>query len=71
MNPAVWTFLIVVIICSLALVAVLKLLSGVVADRRTRRIITDGMEGGAADEDENKKDNGKQELRENADDNKQ
>lgn len=69
MNPAVWTFLIVVIICSLALVAVLKLLSGVVADRRTRRIITDGMEDGTTEKDKDTEENRKQEPREDANNN--
>jgi hypothetical protein len=57
MDPVVWSFLIVVIICSLVVVAVLKVLSGVVADRKTRRIIEEGMEdneGGDTEAEKNK-----------------
>jgi len=57
MNPVVWSFLIVVIIASLVVVAVLKVLSGVVADRKTRRIIEEGMEdseGGDTETEKNK-----------------
>ncbi len=43
MDPTVWSFLLVVIAVCLVLWAVVKVLAKVVADRNTRRIITEGM----------------------------
>lgn len=52
MNPAVWTFLVIVVgVCVVALL-VLRYLTGVVADRRTRKIISEGMGDIAPKEDE-------------------
>ena len=54
MNPTVWTFFIVVVAVCLVAVFVLKYLSGVVADRRTRKIILDGMSDNASKESDHK-----------------
>ena len=43
MNTAVWTLLVVVVIVCVVATIVLRHLSGVVADRKTRKIIIEGM----------------------------
>jgi Sec-independent protein translocase protein TatA len=52
MDPKVWTLLVIVIVVCLVIVGVLKLLTGVVADRRTRRIIQEGMDPNAPGDEE-------------------
>lgn len=49
MDPVVWTFFIIVVVVCLVLAFVLKYLAGVVADRKTRKIITEGMADDGAD----------------------
>ena len=57
MDPVVWTFFIIVVAVCLVLAVVLKYLSGVVADRKTRKIITEGMaeDGGESENEESSK----------------
>jgi Sec-independent protein translocase protein TatA len=64
MDPKVWTLLIIVLVVCLVLAGALKLLQGVVADRRTRRIIEEGL---GDDEDEKPEGSGGSNERPSAD----